>query len=327
MLASLLACATATLAWASPARALTCGKVAPGGYYPMGPATIAADEHVVVLCNPTYGPPCTIAPWYDQDEAEVELLEVDRRTIGNPGYPDRPLTLVRYRPQDGFQPDVTYHQIGGGDLNVIGSTQASVPRPPRIRALSFEMGSGFSGPVYVAAFDLDPHDGMLVADVGEPDDDPWQSVTFDDIPWDATGTVLQYRLGIDWCMRTFAAADWGVQTQVRFGTLDGQGRFSGWTQTYEVAFPESERADAGVVTVFPDAEDAGAPSPTDAGAPAALDAGLEPLVAEPLPPAARSAADDGCALASGVPRGKSAWSAALIVLAAAALRRQRVALR
>jgi hypothetical protein len=333
MLPSLLAlaCATTTLAAALPAHALTCGKVAPGGYYPTGDATIAADEDVVLLCNLMSGPPCTApAPWLDPDGVEVELLEVHRRTVDNLADPDRPMTLVRYRPRDGFQPGVTYRQMGGGDLQITESAQAEAPLPPRIRSLSYEVGPGFSGLVFVAAFDLDPHDGMLVADVGEPDDDPWQSVTFEDVPRDVTdNTVLQYRLGIDQCMSTFAAADYGVHTQVRFGTLDGHGRFSGWTRTYEVAYPASEHADAGV-TVFPDggvAVDTGAASSADAGVSAPVDASLEPLAAEPQPPATRISVDDGCTLASSVQRGNSASSAALIVLTAAALRRRRLALR
>jgi hypothetical protein len=98
-----------------------------------------------------------------------------------------------------------------------------------------------------AKFYFESDERMLVVDEGEPDEDPFQNLVFDEqitVPnYDETHlTALQYTLGRGDCASTFTAAAPGLTTQVRFGFVDGVGRFSGWTGFYAVAFPESAQA-------------------------------------------------------------------------------------
>jgi hypothetical protein len=119
-----------------------------------------------------------------------------------------------------------------------GAEQAPIPLPEQ-RGLNFLLGPSDSGAGGVgstgvlASFELSLAQGMLVADFGDADDDPIESLYFEP---SRKGDRVVFLLGSGTCESNLRAAPC-AHTRVRFGALSASGRFSGWTPSSEIEFP------------------------------------------------------------------------------------------
>jgi hypothetical protein len=245
---------------ATPAGALDCRL--PGGFFPtfyheydgtVLPRLLPADSLFVVECPVDPARPC-LQPSLTLRGQEVALIEIDRRPVlGEGALSGAPaMERVRYAPSSRLSVGETYdvaavRSVGERSAYWVGSVSVvdaggDPPPLPVLRGLEYTSRQGFSGPVRAAGFAFDPIPGMLIADVGEPDEDPWQNVAlfFAGQSADRQSHWLSYSLGVRDCYSNFPQADLGVTTQVRFGQMDAAGRFSGWTPFYVVSYPAVE---------------------------------------------------------------------------------------
>lgn len=243
---------------AAPASALTCGQ--PGGYFPtfvraadtsLAPRQLPSDTLLVTECSTDPEIGC-LRPLLVLREQEVELVELDRRpllgdaSLDSAGVPQ--MQVIRFVPSTPLIIGETYDfAIARLDTDLPRYVLSSVsvvdvadepPPLPVVRAVDYTVQQGFAGPIRGARFELEPIEGLLVADVAEPDEDPWQSISLGFV--NQTSDALGYSLGRFACASNFYPADLGVTTAIRFGQLDPGGRFSGWGPTYLVSYPERE---------------------------------------------------------------------------------------
>jgi hypothetical protein len=83
--------------------------------------------------------------------------------------------------------------------------------------------------------------GLIIADIGDATDDPLQLVS-DDVIEPARGEY-HFWLGRSKCHLTWPDVDACLHTRVRFGTLSGEGTFSGWTRWIDLDFPGADCAE------------------------------------------------------------------------------------
>lgn len=155
-----------------------------------------------------------------------EVEEVERVTRVEGG------VSIRYRVTE--PPTEGRYVLQSGDAYVSLSVEPDrgPPAVPEVQLAGYEMGSS----VRSAHFYISGVNGMLVADVGQADENPMQNLQPARQPVSAGEFV--FFLGTDVCLTTFGAADFGLETQVRFGTLAPSGDFSGWTDWVEVRYPD-----------------------------------------------------------------------------------------
>ncbi|MET0414307.1 MAG: hypothetical protein ABW217_23550, partial [Polyangiaceae bacterium] len=104
-----------------------------------------------------------------------------------------------------------------GDRSIAWTSQVAVieggadtPPLPIVRSVEYSARQGWNRPVRQAGFQFEPLAGMLVADVGEPDEDPWQNV---DLSFASPGRdAFGYRVGVTDCDSNHREADLGVTT-------------------------------------------------------------------------------------------------------------------
>ena len=125
------------------------------------------------------------------------------------------------------------------------SGAAIPPRVPTVLGYQFTLQGSKEGtaepssrPARFAQFTLAADDGLLVTDIGDANDDPLEVVS-DGFARRAPG---QYTFLLGWgaCRSTLPEADYCTRTRARFGTLSGEGTFSGWTPWQTVDFPGSD---------------------------------------------------------------------------------------
>jgi hypothetical protein len=315
------------------AQALTCagaGRIS--ALYPAWPFRTPAGSDIWQHCS---GAAC-VAPELEVAGVAIPLVEVDRHAVtplGNEWSGGK--WLVRYRPSQALSPGPDQHLTPPGGLPFeVVSDEEGIPRPPpRLLGISYEahvLTAGGDIPL-AASFYIELDDRMLVVDAGEPDEDPLQNLAFDEtftVPYETSNPgALLYRLGTTECGSTFLETAPGVTTQVRFGFVDGRGRFSGWTGFYAVEFPEvgekvwipaPEAISAPLELEAPadDADTSSAPSP------AVPEAITDDETIVPTNPAtARSAS--GCGVIPSRSSSHATWWLALLPLLAPLLRRPR----
>jgi hypothetical protein len=245
------------LGGAAPAQALTC--VGPGGIVPPGGVAMAADTQrvmppdglIVTLC-PTESVSAYCQPPILGHTLEEDLLiRTDDRLLLGDGSLDRDgnprLRVLRFRALQPLVVGDTYQfalrdvdgSVASKSSSVVVVEAASTPPPlPVVTDLSYLQTFGFSQAIRLAFFRLEHVSGLLVADVGEPDEDPWRNISPRFSEHSEHG--FYFRLGVDECDANFRQADLGVETTVRFGQLDAAGRFSGWTSQYLVSYPAAD---------------------------------------------------------------------------------------
>jgi hypothetical protein len=91
---------------------------------------------------------------------------------------------------------------------------------------------GFRWAEASAVFELWLPKGMLVADFGDEDEDPMESIQLQG-PRDG---LYRFRLGSSACSSNLQVTGC-MRSRVRFGALSGAGKFSGWTGSFDVQFP------------------------------------------------------------------------------------------
>jgi hypothetical protein len=210
------------------------------------------DGLIVTICPSSSGPSVYCQPpLFGHTLNEDLLIRRDRSffrgddSLDPDGYPT--LEVFRFVPVIPLVVGDTYELALRGIDGTVASAvtsfvvveaSATPPPLPVVNALEYVQAPGFERAVRVATFRLEQVSGILVADVGEPEESPWQNVSLRFTDRDEQGVF--YRLGIDDCDANFWQADLGVTTKVRFGQLDAAGRFSGWTPDYLVSYPETE---------------------------------------------------------------------------------------
>lgn len=241
------------------------------------------------VCHDDIG--CEPLTLTDPDGTIQELDEVDRWALVNSGPAYQARTVVRYRAP------------GVDALEDAADADGAPPSIPHVRQIvsRYSPGPNLVGTdTAFVDFEFDPVDdvGFLVADIGAPDPDPLRNlVAF----WSsrAAADFEAWSLGLGECDANFADAAPGVATQVRFGLVDLAGRFSGWSETYSVAFDDSNGLRG--VFLFPPELD---------GEPVSVEEPEPPLLDGPYAGNA-----GGCALAGGAAAGGREGVAGLIALA------------
>jgi MYXO-CTERM domain-containing protein len=217
----------------------------PSGTFPRGGDTVSPNTFIWAFCAP--GGPCKRPTLRRIGGAELALHPVEARDIG----PGPRLQLVRYAAQAPLEPgdyEVTQPRRGSVQFRVV----AAPPAPPRVPAaefLHFEIHDGpkpgddtpageDSSADHSAAFVIDGDSGMLVADVGDPDEDPLDSIS----GFFRSGPTTRQYFWLGWgeCYSTLPRAAECTRSRVRFGTLSNEGVFSGWTKWLSVEFPGAD---------------------------------------------------------------------------------------
>jgi hypothetical protein len=183
---------------------------------------------------------------------EVKLVRVELREINHQWWGHRPLQRyspvmplepgeywLSFQPQASASGRVAERMLAdrGTPFRVVsGSEEERVPLPEQ-RGLRFFTGRADSGDpgsaTQIATFELSLALGVLVADFGDADDDPLESLYFERR---RNGTQLEFLLGSGFCDSNLLTAPC-MHTRVRFGALSASGRFSGWTPWSELDFP------------------------------------------------------------------------------------------
>lgn len=230
---------------------------------PPGGVTVAADARrvmpadglIVSICPTDYSSPYCQPPLLGHTLAEDLLFRTDDRLLLGDGSLDPDgnprLRVFRFVPSQPLVVGDTYELALRDVDGHIASTRSSVvivdaattpPPLPVVTELSYLQTFGFSRAIRLAFFRFEQVSGLLVADVGEPDEDPWQNISLRFTEQSDQG--FYFRLGIDECHANLWQADLGVETKVRFGQLDAAGRFSGWTASYQVSYPDMDNEGA-----------------------------------------------------------------------------------
>lgn len=215
---------------ASDAQALTCAPAAGG-------QALASD--ILVLCSyciPDDAPATALhgtSPETNAPDPEVAYAveEVERSELVGGG------VSLRYEASEPLPVGNYVLQLEDFQLPVRAVADTGPPQLPAVRLTGYQMGESAWGPVRSAHFQIEGVNGTLVADAGDPDEDPMRNVQ-------SSGQVdvasFTFGLGVDLCTTSLAEADYGVTTRVRFGTLAPNGDFSGWTEWVDVDYPQSE---------------------------------------------------------------------------------------
>jgi hypothetical protein len=212
--------------------------------FPANGDTVAPNTHLWIVCALSEEP-CEPLTLRDANGALVPLVQVEQRRSAEG--PSR--RLLRYAPRAKLAPgsyeltnrasrSLTFRVAPGGD---------ATPQVPKLLEYRFNLQGPSEDRVdpssaeeRIAQFVLAAPDGLLLADVGEANDDPL-GVVSDGFTHVAPGRYI-YWLGWGACRSTLPEADYCTRTRVRFGTLSGAGTFSGWTAWQAVEFPGSDCA-------------------------------------------------------------------------------------
>jgi hypothetical protein len=211
--------------------------------FPADGEAVSPNTHLWVVCA-AYENACEPLTLRDASGTLIPLVEVEQRRILD-GPPRR---LIRYAPRAELAPgsyELTDRSRSSLTFRVV-SGRAMPPRVPTVLEYQFTLRGAKEGrqdgaeepssrPARFAQFTLAADDGLLVADVGEANDDPLDVVS-DGFARRGAG---QYTFLLGWgaCRSTLPEADYCTRTRARFGTLSGEGTFSGWTPWQAVDFP------------------------------------------------------------------------------------------
>lgn len=224
---SRVACATAAvtaiLGVAEDANALSCAV--PGG-------GISRGTDILVHCPlcAAQGAPATVATVWN-GTLGIAVKEVARVEMANGGL------AFRY---------LANEDLAGESYTLDGSLQSlstqpsphdGVPDVPVATLTGYGMDDGVWGSSRLAYFALEGVTGMLVADEGEPDEDPMSNLV--DTYQAPDETSFTFGLGFGPCGGSLPSAELGVETRVRFGAMAPNGDFSGWTAWLDLAYPNS----------------------------------------------------------------------------------------
>lgn len=180
---------------------------------------------------------CAAPKLSDAQGNAVELI-LDRRA-------DAPPTrlITRYRPATALQVGASYKLDPGAYSSPSGprtfrvvEANSNPPAPPLIEALDYSvMGSSAE-----ARFRFAPFQGLLVKDVGAHGSVALASIDVSHVS-EAGDPRPVVRLARRPCMENFAAQP-GASASLRFGVFDLAGNFSGWGETRDLQFPETDTA-------------------------------------------------------------------------------------
>jgi hypothetical protein len=180
-----------------------------------------------------------------EDGSPIRLVASERREVNHEWWGRR--LVQRHAPVQPLEPGVYWLSFqssisGRPDIvrrpietsfTVDAGTHSSVPMP-ELR------GVRWAGTL--AVFELWLSQGMLVADFGDADEEPLESLQLEG-PRDG---LHVFKLGSSVCGSNLQVTDC-LRTRVRFGALSAAASFSGWTAWQEVQFPGTSCA-APVVT-------------------------------------------------------------------------------
>jgi hypothetical protein len=207
--------------------------------FPANGDSVSPDTHLWVICAP-YDETCEPLTLRDPSGALVPIVEVAQRRVQQG--PSR--RLIRYAPQNALPPG-SYELSDRASHSLTFHVVSRASRPPRIPQLlehrftlqgsNEDRAASSSHEARLAQFVLAADDGLIVADMGEPNDDPLDVVSNGFIRR-APGRY-DFWFGWGFCHLTFPEADYCTRTRVRFGTLSGGGAFSGWSPWHAVDFP------------------------------------------------------------------------------------------
>lgn len=184
----------------------------------------------------------------------VPLTEVARVALAEGGF------SAMYNAATPLEPGLEYGLQSGPFTTQVEMEAAELPQLPTVELIGYQMGDSGWGPVREALFKISGAHGVLVADEGEQDDDPMQNSRGATVG----RTEFTFSLGQGLCVTTLKAADFGLETRVRFGVLSPSGEFSGWTEWFELSYPETEgKFGPTAQTPDPEPEPVGANNPPD----------------------------------------------------------------
>jgi len=223
----------------SAARADSC--VEPFHFFPREGAIVSPDTQIWFFAEIGSGVPRIRR----EDGREVRAVPFDRRDVNHVWWGRR--LLQWYAPVQELEPGAYWLSFQQSvnirsefarrspietSFTVVAGTHLPVPRP-ELRGFRWVPRALRSTlPSHLAVFDLWPPQNMLVADFGDADEDPLESLLLDD-PQDG---LHHFWLGNSQCSSNLAETNC-LHTRVRFGALSGAGAFSGWTSWREVNFP------------------------------------------------------------------------------------------
>ena len=229
---------------------------APSTLFPNEGALVSPQTRVWAIC-PVYKAPCAPPELRPRSGAPLELDVLQQRGIG----PGGRTIVLQYGPRTALTPgeyELSQWHRPSLRFRVIESV-AQRPRVPTVTLRGFTMAGSPDQHAeergnYERSADFlvqgDP--GLPVAEIGEGEKDPLYGLSEDF----RAGAAGEYFFAVGWgqCFSTLAGADDCTKTRVRFGTLSGEGEFSGWSEWIGVQFPgtgcEAKSVDARRKAIF-----------------------------------------------------------------------------